>query len=387
MSKSDNNTFTPKPSQEPQKVVVSNGDEQELNLSALGTRLWEGRRLLLKWAMIGAAVGLLIALTTPRDFVTQVRLAPESTDNNKLSGLSSLAAMAGISLGGNAGTDAVSPELYPEVVASVPFVVDLFDVDITHALPDAPQDIPRPITLRYYVQEMESDPWIMAVMNFPRITMGAIHSLLNDEEDGEGRKVDPFHLTREENRVVDAFRGSISADVDSKTDIITITVAMQDPLVSAVVADTVVERLKDYIIDYRTNKARQDLAYAERLNEEARDEYYAAQKRYADYADRNQGITSRTGKIEEERLQNEASLAFTLYNSTAQRVQMAKAQVQEITPVYTVLQPATVPDRPAGPRRILILIVCVGLATIGALVWHMWLGGFSRKAWAFLRQW
>ena len=74
-------------------------------------------------------------------------------------------------------------------------------------------------------------------------------------------------------------------------------------------------------------------------------------------------------RTEQERLQNEMSLAYGVYNQVAQQLQMAKAKVQEITPVYTVVQPATVPLKPAKPNKIMILIGFVFLAGVGSVGW------------------
>ena len=144
---------------------------------------------------------------------------------------------------------------------------------------------------------------------------------------------------------------------------------MQDPMVSAMLADTVAERLKEYVTEYRTNKARADMEYAQTLNDEARDDYSQAQQRYAAYMDRNQGVILRSMRNEEERLQNEMQLAYNLYNTTAQQLQMAKAKVQEITPVYTVLQPATVPLIPSKPSKMLIIVGCVFVAVVACAAW------------------
>ena len=144
---------------------------------------------------------------------------------------------------------------------------------------------------------------------------------------------------------------------------------MQDPLVSALLADTVAERLKEYVVDYRTNKARSDLEYTQKLTDEARDAYYTAQQNYASYMDQNHGVIRLSIRNEEERLQNEMQLAFNLYNTTAQQLQMAKAKVQEITPVYTVVQPATVPLAPSKPSKMLIIVGCIFLAVVAACAW------------------
>ena len=85
--------------------------------------------------------------------------------------------------------------------------------------------------------------------------------------------------------------------------------------------------------------------------------------------DGNQNVIRQSRLTEQERLQNEMSLAYNVYNQVAQQLQMAKAKVQEITPVYTVVQPATVPLRAAKPNKIMILIGFVFLAGVASVGW------------------
>lgn len=107
-------------------------EEKEIDLLDLASRLWDQRRKLIKWSICGAVIGLVVAFSIPREYVTSVTLAPES-NGAKLpgGGLGALASMAGISTGAEAGMDAVYPMLYPDVVSSVPFITSLFDVEIT----------------------------------------------------------------------------------------------------------------------------------------------------------------------------------------------------------------------------------------------------------------
>ncbi|MDE6397380.1 MAG: chain-length determining protein, partial [Muribaculaceae bacterium] len=152
-----------------------------------------------------------------------------------------------------------------------------------------------------------------------------------------------------------------------------IDVMMQDPRVAASLSDTVVSRLQEYITDYRTNKARKDLEYAEKLNKEAKVAYHEAQQKYADYIDKNQGIAFRSAQITRERLENEAALAFNLYNQTAQQVQRAQAKVQEMKPICAVLTPATVPVKPSSPRKVLILVGYTFLAFVACAAWILYI--------------
>ncbi len=91
--------------------------------------------------------------------------------------------------------------------------------------------------------------------------------------------------------------------MDRKTLVVSLRVTMQDPLVSATLTDTVMRNLQEFITQYRTDKARNDLAFTQRLHDEARDNYYEAQQRYARYMDQNQGIVRRSCLTEQERLQ------------------------------------------------------------------------------------
>lgn len=352
-----------------------NEEEQEIDLLELAKKLWSSRRTLFMWGGIGALVGLVIAFSIPKEYTTTIKLSPELTGSGGFKGnLDALASMAGINRSSSSQSDAVYPDLYPDVVSSVPFAIELFDVKVLH------KDGTNPVTVREYLTEETSAPWWSAILSLPGKAIGGIMSLFKSDEDTEGDgKINPFHLTPDESGIVDALNSRVQASVDSKTSVITLSATMQDPMVSAMLADTVATKLREYITDYRTEKARNDLEYAQKLNEEARDEYHKAQQRYAEYVDRNQGIVLRSANTETERLQNEASLAFNLYNQTATQLQMAKAQVQQTTPVYTVVQPATVPLRASKPSKMLILVGCIFLAVVAASAWVLFLKDLAQS--------
>lgn len=250
--------------------------------------------------------------------------------------------------------------LYPDVVSSVPFITSLFDVEITT------KEDGKKMTVQQFMEDETSAPWWSVILGLPGKLIGLLKSV--DEAD-ENHKLDSFQLTQNESLLVEALNQRISAAVDAKTSVVSIDVKMQDPLVSAVLADTVVSRLKEYITAYRTNKAREDLEYAEKLNKEAKDNYYKMQQKYADYLDRNQGIAFHSAQTVKERLANEATLAFNLYNQTAQHVQSAQAKVQETTPVYAIITPPTVPIKPASPKKLLILIGFTFLGFAACAAW------------------
>ncbi len=347
--------------QEDQETYNHESEEKEIDLLELAMKLWAQRKKLIIWSVCGAIVGLIIAFSIPKEYTTEVKLAPEMSDSKSSGSLSGLGSLAGISMGTFSGADAVYPQLYPDVVSSVPFTTSLFDVVVPM------KEDGEKVTVSEYMEEDTKSPWWSVILGLPGKLIGLLHS--SDEEVDNGGKIDNFQLTQDQSMLVQALNHRISASVDQKTSVITITVTMQDPLVSAVLADTVVSRLREYITDYRTNKSRKDLAYAEKLNEQARQDYYTAQQRYADYLDKNQGLALHSAQTTRDRLQNEADLAFNLYNQTAQQVQKCKAKVQETTPVYTIVTPATVPVKASSPKKVLILVGFTFLAFVACAAW------------------
>jgi uncharacterized protein involved in exopolysaccharide biosynthesis len=144
---------------------------------------------------------------------------------------------------------------------------------------------------------------------------------------------------------------------------------MQSPEVSAFIADTVVNYLQAYVINYRTEKARNDLHFAEKMFEEAQNNYYKTQQQYATFLDQNLNVASSLYKTKEQRLESELNLSYSLYNQMAQQLQLAKVKVQDVTPVYSVIQPSVVPLQATSPRKMMIMIGFAFFAAFVACAW------------------
>ena len=357
---------------------VSSPEEQEIDLLELAGKVWAERRLVLKWCGVAVVVALIVGFSIPKEYTTTVMLAPEVEGGSRsLGGLSALAGMAGINVNAGESSDALYPELYPDIVSSVGFTTELFPVSVED------EEGELKTTLYNYLKEEQRSPWWSAILSFPFKCIGWITSLFRDEEEENvGQGIDPFRLTKDETGVVKMLNERISVSVDKKTSVITLSVTMQDPLISATMTDTVMQKLQNYITEYRTNKARHDLDFTQKLYDEAQKKYYVAQQAYADYVDMNQNISLRSVQTRQERLQNEMNLAYNLYNQTAQQLQLAKAKVQENTPVYTIVQAATVPLKASKPSKLMLLVGFVFLAGVMSVGWVL----FGKGLWSSLKQ-
>lgn len=362
----ENKNFTNPPQEE----------ELEIDLMEYARKLWVARKFLFKVAGIAVFVGVIIALTTPKVYTVNVKLAPELGNSRRSSSLSSIASMLGVG-GMNMGSeaDALNVTLYPDVVASTPFIIDLLDTRISTL------DEENPDTTLVEYLKTNKGTLFGTIMSLPGKAIGSIVSLFKEDGEEENKTINPFHLTKSEDRSVKSLRKMITANVDKKTGVTTISVTMQDPMVAALITDTVLAKLKEHIINYRISKAQEDCNYYEKLYEESKIKYYEAQKKYAIFLDANKNIILRSVQIEGERLQNEANLAYNLYNQMAGQLQMGLAKVQEAKPMFAVVEPASVPLLPSGTSRKMILIGIVFLAVAGAAAWIL----FGQDLWKNLK--
>lgn len=350
-------------------------EEQEIDLLELAKKLWVRRKMFYK-ALGGAlVVGLVIAFSIPKEYSVTVTLAPESTRRTS-SSLASVAAMMGLgNLASSSESDALNILFFPDILASNPFALELYN------MPVKPVESDTVMALNEYMGRAKR-PWWSSVMGLPGKMIGGIISLFSVKENEQiNDTLNPFKLTKVENGRVGAIKNAMVADVDKKTGFTSITVTMQDAVVAATVADSVVVKLQSYVTDYRTKKAAVDCDYWEKLYKEKQKEYYEAQQRYANYADENKSLFTQRSKIEGERLQNEMNLAFEMYNQMATQLQMAQGKLQEAKPVFAVVQPATVPLKPSAPSKMLILVGCLFLAFVGTAGWIL----FGEDIWKNLK--
>lgn len=338
-------------------------DELEIDWMEILRKIIAIRKTLYKAAGVGVVLGIIIALSIPKQYTVTVTLSPEMGGDKSSGGLASLASSF---LGGGAtssSSDALNVTLAPDIVASTPFVLELFNTRVQTL--DGKLDT----TLTAYMDEQKK-PWWGYIKAAPGIAIGAIKSLFTEKVDTIP-VLNPFQLTEKEAAKVEGLRKVITANVDKKTAKTTISVTLQDPKVTAIVADSVVAKLQQYIIDYRIKKAKEDCAYLEQLYKERQQEYYEAQSKYAHYFDSNRNIAFQSVRAEQERLQNDMNLAYQVYSQVAQQLQVARAKIQEEKPVFAVVEPASIPLQPSGTSRKVIIAGVILFVILSTGIWEL----------------
>lgn len=316
-------------------------------------------------------LGLLIALFSPKEYSTSATMMPEmqSAQSGTSGLLQQYGGMLGINAsdigGGQEGT--IPPQLYPNIVQSLPYQIELMNTEVYFSEYDTTA------TVHEFFSEIHSPSVLGYARQFTIGLPGQIIGLFKEEQQDRPlpQKVDKeavLKLTKEQMETVKTLQERLSVSVDQETGVLTLTSEFPDPQAAAEVGQKGIQLLRKSVEEYRTEKARQNLEFVREQVEKARKRFEEAQNKLAEFRDSNINLATAKAQTREQELQSQYDLAFNLYNSLSQRLEQAKLELQEETPVLSVLQPVSVPlnDTTSG---LLILIVAGMLGGIISLGW------------------
>ena len=323
-------------------------DIKPIDFAKIAQKLWPHRKKYFYVMPATLIITYLFMVCIPRYYSCTVSLAPETGGTSVSGSISSLASSFGLggSLAKLNSQDAIYAEIYPDVIKSKKFIAELMEVDIKTKKGDTQ------CNYYTYLRDHQKDAW----WNVLKSTIKGLFSTPEKVNyNGQG-KISTFSLTKVQDDVFNSAQGKIKCSFDKKTEIVSITVSDQDPLVCATMADATCEKLQEFIVAYRTNKARIDYEYYKKLCDESKNEYDKALDRYASSADSYTNSILTIYKAKVERLENDMQAKHNVYTAMNTQLQAARAKLQEATPAFTVIEGASVPMKPAGPKRMLISI-------------------------------
>ncbi len=349
-----------------ERYIENLEEESSIDFMKIFQDLLKHKMLYAKVLPIAFVLAAIYALAQPNYYNCTVKLSPEMSGSKSTSGLASLASSFGVNLGsGGAGTEALFPTLYPDLMNSVDFKTSLFHVPVTIEGDKEKGEKDRTMSYYDYLSKEQKAPWWSQGIK-------AIMSMFNGQSSMVNQKVNKFRLTKEQAQIVKTIDRNVVCDVDKKTMVITINVTDQDPVIAATMADTVKTRLQKFITDYRTSKVRVDLEYNKKIYSETKARYEKARQLYAEFMDHNRDIILQTVRQKQTDLENEMQLQYNAYQQVAAQLLAAEAKVQEETPAFTTLQSATVPVKKSGPKRAQMCLIFVFLAFLGTTGWILY---------------
>jgi uncharacterized protein involved in exopolysaccharide biosynthesis len=319
----------------------------------IAKKLWARKKLFAKTLPIAFVLSCVFILGFPRYYTTDIKLAPELGGSSiSSSTLGSLASSFGFDLDNLQSNDAITPLLYPDLMEDNGFVTNLFNVRV--------KTVGGSIETTYhdYLQKHQKPViWFVPI--------DWMKNLFRSKQKAEERTIDPYNLSKDEDAIAGSIRNNIKINFDKKTAVISISIKDQDPLICKTIGDSVKERLQEFITDYRTSKARTDYEYYMKLTMEAKQEYEKTRQQYGRMADASTNVALKSLELKLEDMENDLQLRYNTYTTLNTQMQASKAKVQERTPAFTVIKGASVPIKPAGPKRMIFVAFMLMLTFAG----------------------
>ncbi|WP_319481175.1 Wzz/FepE/Etk N-terminal domain-containing protein [uncultured Draconibacterium sp.] len=352
--------------------------EDEIDLIALAKTLWDNRRFIIITVAIFMVLGVAVALLTPKEYTASTTLVPQvSKGSTRMGGLSSLAAMAGFNLNDMTGSSGeLSPMVYPQIVKSVPFQLELMNTPFRFP---GQEDA---LSIYTYYTEVKEPGFLEGLKKYtiglPGVIIKAIRGeqvtnapMTNDSMTNDSMTSDYITLTEKQDKVRKMLSDKVNLEVNDKDGYLTLSATTLDPKLAAQLTTKAQTLLQNTITEFKIEKANTQLDFIRERYNEKKKAFEEAQATLAQFRDRNKNVTSALARTTEEQLQNEYQLAFEVYSQLAQQLEQAQIQVKEDTPVFSVLKPVTVPleDNASGFTTLVIFIF------LGAVIGVGWLLG------------
>lgn len=346
---------------------------EEMNYLELLRKVFSYKKRLLVFTLSGLFLGILIAFTSPKEYTSSSLVILEESDNGgQLGQMGALAGLAGISLPQMQGDQAVlSSELFPDVIHSRDFLLGIMKESFFF------QTKGKEMTLEEYYLEEKPGNIVKKTLSFIFSIPAKIIDLFSEDE----VIINTDQLVKDEQDIVPYVSVSSSEIfamnqlkerilIDNKMKLIELDVSMPEALIAAKVNAMVFNRLIGYITEYKTVKQQASLEFIEERVKESEAKFQEAQMKLASYRDSNQGIISRRAMTKEEQLQFEFNIAFNIYNSMKQELEQAGIQLKKDTPIFSVMEKASIPLGPSKPNKPLILVFSLFLGLLLGLLYN-----------------
>ncbi|MCF2516455.1 Wzz/FepE/Etk N-terminal domain-containing protein [Dyadobacter sp. CY351] len=290
-------------------------------------------------AIAFAVLGVAISFLLQKKYTAQTILLPE-LGSSRSSSFFSMALGAGSDPSGK-----LVPELYPNILSTVPFGQYLLKVPVTD------QDNVSYPSLENFMKRDSSQSFLSRLMSFGRDKPN------KPEKKAATSNERIISFTPQQEAMVNAAKSYVQATVGTNDGIITIESEMTDPVVAAILVEASEKYLIEYVTNYTVSKTTQQVEFLQKRVEEAKKRQQSAEYALQTYRDTHRNTFLNVARIEEQRLQAEYVLSQAIYSDLSNKLEQFKIREKEEKPVFKVLEPVRVPLAKSSPKRLFIAII------------------------------
>jgi uncharacterized protein involved in exopolysaccharide biosynthesis len=350
------------------KSIISNA---EISLSDLISVFWDRRMIILYSIAVVFILGMIRFLTSPPEFdSSSIKLSESSSDPGNIRQFGSLAGLAGINLpsAGNSGMNYFSPDLYPKLLESNSFLLELSREKFYFQSKKDSLSI-----YEYFVEERPGDILTKSfkfIVSLPSTLFSSSYQIDTQNLSSPEPKDQEFKLLQlspEEIYVIGELKKRLKIEESER--MLTLSVKMPEAIVAAQLNSLVFDKILNYVVSYKIEKQRFNLNFIQKSVDEAEKNFKQAQLNLASFRDSNQGIISERVRTREELLESEYNLSFQLYSTVKQEYENAKLELNREIPVFTTFEKSIVPLSPSNSSPLkTILFSIVGGFFLGIFI-------------------
>lgn len=372
----------------PVQYVDRSNDEDTIDLIELATLLWRSKKTIGIVTILFFAIGIFHISTEPVEYISEAMLVKDDSDTSALE-LPLIQQFGGI--GGQMSTTlgrGITTTL-PEIIESIDFQMMMMNQEVTFAKYDTT------MSLYHYFDQIYETPvrgriygfikdytlllpvTLYQKMNhFYRLFVNLFKSnsnstsaevssgqMENQNRDIEMRilKVSPHTLN-----IMGQISGRMSTE--SSGSLIEASFRLPDPVAATEANAIFIEQIQEFLINQRIEKARRNLEFSMTLSNEARERLNQASLNVARFVDANPGNLTAMATIELDRLMAEQERLSIVYENGLVKVEEARRNVQEDTPVFILFQKPLFPNS----RDAISPLFLIGFLILGFTLGIFW---------------
>ncbi len=325
-------------------------EDDSIDLVALLKSLWLARKLILKWTSGFVVVGVTVALLSSTNYTASTTFIPQTSGSDvPSSGLSGLASLAGINLGGVISGGEIPPSLYPQLLEAVPVKREVLAIQVP--------TVEGTISYGEYLSDAPSSIISLVKKYTIGLPFTILKALRSNEDSTTEKEYEIILVSEEEKELFKVLENNIELSVNEKEGFVDLSITDADAVVATILTKNIKSILQEKIIAYKVQYAKEFLAFTQKQYEEKRSEYIALQNEVAASKDANKNIISQRYQSQFKLKEGELAVATTVYQELAKQLEQAKLQVAKDTPIFSTLKPASVPTERSAPKRTLIVLI------------------------------
>ena len=322
--------------------------ENEIDIISLISILIDKIKLIFFITIVFTIVGIVFSLLKPDIYKSHTTFYPHYESLEKTGGnLRNLAGLAGINLE-NEQSNTIPPSLYPKLISSTSFKQELLNEKIN-----------------YNGEELLYRKYLLDNLNLFDI-------FLKPENDTTQNKIkikDLIHTSPEDNFLFKILDKNIFIELNEKDGFINLGVYDKDPQVATRIAVSSNKILQKNIIEFKIKNINEIYKFTLNQLEIAKKNLYEIQDSLAIFRDSNKNIRSDVFLNQLNRIETEYNIRKNIYNELALTKEKTAIDVKRNTPIFTLINPASVPNEKSSPNRMFIILFCSFLGFIIGCFW------------------